>query len=250
MNTQATIIGYGTMGQAIAEVLRHSGGIKVFAVGRNTKQDRAAKEIKKSAVVILAVKPQDAKEALGQFKNYFNRKTILISIMAGVPIKKIVSLSEHKKIVRMMPNLGLAVGEGIAVWKSAGLSVAERKNAKNFMDKITENFEVKNEDMINKATAISGSGPAYFFLLAACMLETGQALGFKRTEGKKLVQKTLFAAAKLSQNADYEGLIKQIASKGGTTEAALRTFEAHGLNKIVTKAVRAAFQRAKKLNHG
>ena len=78
------------------------------------------------------------KEAIESINHHINKKTILISIMAGVSIKKLIKLSGHKKIVRMMPNLGLSVGEGIAVWKTSGLSVAEIKTAKNFINKITE----------------------------------------------------------------------------------------------------------------
>ena len=148
----------------------------------------------------------------------------------------------------MMPNLGLSVGEGIAVWKSVGLSKAESMRARKFIGRITDNFEVRNEDAINRATAVSGSGPAYFFLLADSMLAAAKSLGFSAEESRRLVGKTFGAAAALGKAGNYPELIKKVASKGGTTEAALQTFKQKGFEKMVSSAVRSAYQRAKQLS--
>ncbi len=251
MKMQVTIIGFGTMGQAIAKALSdYAGAVKVFGIDKHNLHDNvSAKNIQKSDFLILAIKPQDAKEALKQVKISLNKKTILISIMAGVSIKKLVALSGQKRIIRMMPNLGLSVGEGIAFWKASGLSLPEVKKAKNLINKITENFETKNEDAINKVTAISGSGPAYFFLLADCLIKTSQSLGFTQDESRKLVGKTLKASALLSKEADYSELIKKIASKGGTTEAALKVFRKKNIARLVEEAVFSAYRRAQELNN-
>jgi pyrroline-5-carboxylate reductase len=248
MKTRVSIIGYGTMGKAIAQALRRKGGVGIFSVGRHTAESRKAREIRKANFVILAVKPHDAPEVMPQFKNYFSKDTILISILAGVPLKKLAHLSGHRKIIRMMPNLGLSVGQGIAVWKSTGLTKAEKARAKKFIGKITENFEVKNEDAINRATAISASGPAYFFLLADSLFEASRSLGFNAPQSRRLAGKTFMAAAALSGSGDFSNLIKKIASKKGTTEAALKTFHKKGFEKIVGSAVRSAYQRAKELS--
>jgi pyrroline-5-carboxylate reductase len=168
--------------------------------------------------------------------------------MAGTSIKKLADISGHKKIIRMMPNLGLSVGEGIAAWKGVGLSSGELKKAQNFINKITENFEVKNEDTINKVTAISASGPAYFFLLADSLMNACRKLGLKKSESEKLVQKTLSASAILGKEANYTELIKRVKSKGGTTEAALKVFQKKNFNGIVSEAVNSAYKRAKELN--
>jgi len=246
MKTDITIIGYGTMGKAIAKALSKSDKrIKISIVDVDKKDLR---NIKVSDFIILAVKPQDAKKMLAELKSYeINKNTILISIMAGFSIKKIRQFSLHKKIIRMMPNLGLSVGSGIAVWKANDLSSSEKKKAKNFINKITENFEVKNEDIINKVTAISGSGPAYFFLLASHLMKASEALGFTKAESRKLVEKTFSASAILSKDSDYSLLINKVASKGGTTEAALQVFKNKNLEKIVSKAVFSAYKKAKEL---
>ncbi len=245
-----TIIGFGTMGKAIAGALsKNDRAVKVFGIDvHNSDSASALNNIGKSEFIILAVKPQDAKEVIEKNKIHFSKDTILVSIMAGTSIKKIFDLSKHKKIVRMMPNLGLVVGEGIAVWKGVGLSANELKKVKNFIDKITENFEVKDEDIINKVTAVSASGPAYFFLLADSMVQACAKLGFKKTESEKLVQKTLSASAVLGKEANYSELIKKVKSKGGTTEAALKVFQKKNFNGIVTEAVNKAYKRAKELN--
>ena len=235
MKTNVTIIGFGTMGKAIAKALARDSSIKIFTVDVDKKD---VSGIKKSDFIILSVKPQDAENAIKQLKNYgLNKNTILISIMAGVPMKKISLLSGHKKIIRMMPNLALS----IAGWISAGLSPIEKKKAKKFLDEITENFEVKKEDDINKITAISGSGPAYFFLLAKELTNTARKLGLK--EAEKLVQKTFQAAAHIE--GDYAELVKKVASKGGTTEAALKVLK---FDKMTEKAVLAAYKKAKELS--
>ena len=248
MTINTTIIGYGTMGKAIAKILSEYSSIKIFTVDVDKKETSG---IKKSDFVILSVKPQDAPEAIKQLKSYgLNKKTILISIMAGFSIKKIMNLSGHKKIIRMMPNLGLSVGAGITAWKKIGLSKLELKKAENFINKITENFEVKDEDTINKVTAISGSGPAYFFLLADCLIKASENLGLTKNESQKLVKKTFLASAMLGKDSIYSSLIEKIASKGGTTEAALKIFKNENFDKIVSKAVFAAYKKAKKLSHG
>ncbi|OGT92781.1 MAG: hypothetical protein A2298_01495, partial [Gammaproteobacteria bacterium RIFOXYB2_FULL_38_6] len=201
MTTNITIVGFGIMGKAIAKTLSRDSSIKIFTIDVDKKDTSG---IKKSDFIILSVKPQNAREALEQLRDLgLNKKTILISIVAGYSIKKILHFSSHKKIIRMMPNLGLSVGAGIAVWKKVGLSESETKKAKNFIDKITENFEVKDEDIINKVTAISGSGPAYFFLLADYMQKASIGLGLSKKESRLLVEKTFSSASLLGKNMDY-----------------------------------------------
>ena len=232
------------MGKAIGKILSKK-GVRVFAVDLD-KKDLSG--IKKSDFIILSVKPQDAPEAIKQLKKYgINKKTILLSIMAGFSLKKLLKLSGHKKIIRMMPNLGLSVGAGIAAWKKTGLPGMESKKAKKFIDQITENFEVKDEDAINKVTALSGSGPAYFFLLANSLMQAAKDLGFSEIQSRKLVEQTFSASAILGKDSEYSALINRIASRGGTTEAALKVFKKKNFDKIVKGAVGAAYKRAKEL---
>lgn len=247
MKKNITIVGCGTMGKAIATILAKDPTIKIFTIDKDYGDTSG---ISKSDFIILAVKPKDASDAIQKLNDYgINKKTILISIMAGVAIEKLLKLSSHKKIIRMMPNLGLSVGVGIAVWKKVGLSSAETKKATNLINKITENFETKDEDTIDKVTAISGSGPAYFFLLADYLIKGAQNLGLSKKESEILVRKTFLASAMFGKDSDYPSLIEKIASKKGTTEAALKVFKNKNFGKIISAAVDAAYKRAKQISH-
>lgn len=240
-----TIVGFGNMGKAIKKALDKNKAGKIFPVDLGLGD---IKNVQNSDFVILSVKPQDAKITLSQIKKAgLKEKSILISILAGFPIKKIQVFSGHRKVVRLMPNLGLLTNSGIAVWKETNLTGKEKKKTKIFLNKITENFEVKNEEMINRATALSGSGPAYFLLLAESLMKASQKLGFKKEESRKLVEKTFLSAALLQKNSEYSELLKKITSKKGTTEMALKIFRKNNFDQIVLKAVLGAYQRAKEL---
>ena len=248
------IIGFGNMGKAIAAALAKSFDVAVF--DRHANRQAAAKKIGVSWLttlsdasrynfIIIAVKPIDVPKLAGQI--VLPESVILISIAAGVNIKTLQRLFKHKKCVRVMTNLGLTAGHGIAAWKQAGLSRSDLLKTQKLLNAISENFEADSEDAIDKVTAISGSGPAYFFYLAQAMERSAMALGFPPLVARKLVEETFLGAAELQKGVGYEQLITRIASKKGTTEAALEVFKKNGMEKIVTKAIRAAYLRAREL---
>lgn len=245
------IIGIGNMGGAIAKVLakRH----RVFIYDKNSGKaniagtvfDRGLKSLDKADFFIIAVKPQDIAGLSTQL--HISRQTILISIAAGIKIAKIQKLFRHEKVIRMMPSLGLSVGQGIAGWKAKGLSAREKSNAAKLLNQITENFEVKKEPDIDAVTAISGSGPAYFFYFADALYRAAIQLGLDPDWARKLVKKTFLASAILQTDKDYQSLISQVKSKKGTTEAALKIFKKHRLDRIIEAAAKAAKQRAREI---
>ena len=148
-----------------------------------------------------------------------------------------------------MPNLGLSVNQGIAAWIAMGLSNVEKKKAKKLVSLFSENFEVKKESIIDSVTAISGSGPAYFFVFARGLELAAKALGFSKVESRILVSKTFLGAAALQKNQDYNKLISHVASKKGTTEQAIKSFSNNSLDKIILQAVKAAQKRAREISH-
>ncbi|MDP3965362.1 MAG: pyrroline-5-carboxylate reductase [bacterium] len=265
------LIGFGHMGQAIAQSLR---GLPVRArtqTGSKSRHDifvadrdaaRVEKEsshlsvtpdnsyagLKDASAVIIAIKPQDLVALAEEIRGRISGNSILVSVAAGVTIAKIKELFGHEKIVRVMPNIGLSVGQGISAWKSSGLSAEETVKARKLLNDLSENFEVDDEGQIDAVTAISGSGPAYFFAFAEALEKAAGALGLDEKESRALVEKTFAAAASLQEGAGYGELIQKVASKGGTTEAALRVFEKNGLSRIVEDAARAAYKRAQELN--
>lgn len=256
------IIGSGVMGSAFAKSLRrNSSAFRIFVADRDpvkarilakragAKVDNGYRQLDKADMVILAVKPQDFSLLAQTIKGRLRQHAILFSIAAGVTIGRIKNLFGHAKVVRVMPNLGLSVGQGIAAWKaSVALTKNDLARARKVLDSVTDNFPVKDENMIDAVTAISGSGPAYFFFLANVLLEAGLTFGFKRAEARTLVEKTLLASAFLQNGADYEALIGKVASRKGTTEAALKVLKKHGADRIIKRAVRAAWRRARKLS--
>ena len=254
------LIGFGNMGRAIAKTLNSAkSGYEISVASKEGLTDMTASEhsvaidnsysgLKDADAVILAVKPQDLAELAGEIKEKIGEHSIIISIAAGVTIEKIKNRFGRDKIVRVMPNLGLSVGEGISAWKSSGLSSSDLEKAQALLNDLSENFEVEKESDIDAVTAISGSGPAYFFLFAEALEKSARALGLSDAQARSLVEKTLSASASLQKGKSYEELISTIASKGGTTEAALKVFNERQLLQIVADATKAAYDRAKKLN--
>ncbi len=245
------------MGQAIARALVKNKSLakifisdrRPFKLSEGIRPDRAFNNLASAGFVMLAVKPQDLAVLAEEIKGKLNPKSLLVSIAAGVTIKKLRKLFAVKKMVRVMPNLGLSVGQGIAGWTSAGLNNIEKQKVKNFLSLFTENFEVKKESDIDAVTAISGSGPAYFFYLAQALQNAAVNLGFPPTLARKLVKKTLLAAGTLQRGKNYQELIKQVASKKGTTEAALKVLNKNHIDQIINQAVKAAQKRAKELSN-
>ena len=227
---------------------RDVASLEKLSSGLSVTPDNAYAGLKDADAVILAVKPQDLAEAAKEIKDSISESAILVSVAAGVSIAKIKELFRRDKIVRVMPNIGLSVGQGISAWKSSGLSAEETVKAREFLNDLSGNFEVDDEGLIDAVTAISGSGPAYFFAFAEALEKSARSLGLGEKESRALVEKTFDAAAALQKGTSYEELVKKVASKGGTTEAALRVFEKNGLLRTVEEATRAAYNRAKELN--
>lgn len=255
------LIGFGHMGQAIAQSLRASksgydisasskdvGSFEKTTSNLSVKPDNEYSGLKGADIVILAVKPQDLTGVAKETKTNISENALLVSVAAGVTIAKIKEMFGRDKIVRVMPNIGLSVGQGISAWKSSGLSTEEAVKAREFLNDLSENFEVDEEGLIDAVTAISGSGPAYFFTFAAALEKSATALGLSASQARALVEKTFAAAASLQKGTGYGELVKKVASKGGTTEAALRVFEKNNLAHTVEEAARAAYTRAQELN--
>ena len=172
---------------------------------------------------------------------------MVVSIMAGVTIQKIKKALGLKKVVRAMPNLGARINKSMTVWTSAG--VQDKKAIHNLFKQIGKSLEVKNEKMIDKATAVSGSGPGFFYYLVSQWLAAAQELGFSKAEAQELLFTTLDGANAILQiDPQPENLVAQVASKGGTTEAGLKVLQKHKIKNLLLQVLKAAEKRAKKLS--
>ncbi len=206
---------------------------KVRAVASNAEIARRAE------VILLAIKPQDLAETAAEFRGGIGKKHVLISILAGTPIKKIRKFfGTQCSVVRAMPNLGAKVGESLTALGGSPDALSTAQAIFLGCGK-TVVLEEKHFDLV---TALSGSGPAYFFYLMELMAEEGQRRGLTAEQSMLLAVQTALGAAKL---ADASGenpgeLRKKVTSKGGTTEAAL---------KILTQKIPAPFSAAIKAAH-
>lgn len=196
-------------------------------------------------LVIMAVKPQQARDVLKEIK-LFVKNQVLLSIMAGVSMPTIIKLSGTKKIVRCMPNTPAQIGNGMTVWKAGGISFEQKENIKKILSALGEEMEVKIENKIDVVTAVSGSGPAYVFDFASHLIEAAVDLGFNQSEANKLVSQTIIGAGMLLKDSSDDASIlrKKVTSKGGTTEAAFKVIDQFKLAKIYKKALKMAYKRA------
>ena len=198
-------------------------------------------------VVILAVKPQILQEVITDIATAAGKDVLVISIAAGVPIAKIEQyFKKPLSLVRVMPNMPALVGSGMSAF-SLGKHATQKhcKITEAILDSFGESAQVP-ERALDLVTAVSGSGPAYFFLFAEKMIEAAYELGMKAELAKKLVYQTALGSAKvmIQTQEDPEDLVAKVASKGGTTEAALGVFQKKGLGRLVHEAVKAAQKRS------
>jgi pyrroline-5-carboxylate reductase len=204
------------------------------------------------ALVIVAVKPQQAGTVLGALAPALQgTRPVLLSIAAGIPI---ASLSRWAgpgvPVIRTMPNRAALIGAGITgAYAAPDVTAAQRELAAAVMSAAGEVVWVGRESDLDVVTALSGSGPAYFFLLAELMMQAAIAEGLEPDAARQLAVGTLHGAGALAHasDGDLARLRAEVTSKGGTTEAALGVFAAADLNGIVARAVHAATQRGRDL---
>ena len=268
------IIGFGNMGSAIAERAKTQYKVAVFDKDiEKTKHLKGIKVfttilelIKNSDVIILAVKPQDLDGVLGKIKDYVDNK-LVVSIAAGVLTRYIEKNLGKVKVVRVMPNLPAKFGKGMScIAKGKFVQRGDIRLVEKIFNKVGKT-KVINENLMDAATAVSGSGPGFYFVSADVMrdkyeqnrneftedfilylINAAREAGFNYKDAKLLATTTGTASEYMVVNSRVAPaeLGKQVTSKGGTTEAGL--IELKGNPKNLTKAVKAALKRAKELS--
>lgn len=206
-------------------------------------------------ILVLSVKPQNLNDALLSVKDHLKEDVLVISIIAG---KKIVNISAELgdvAIVRVMPNTPALVDEGASALFANEKAQAKLDKARLIFLCIGESLVVDDEDLIDVVTAVSGSGPAYFFLLMDEMIKAGVQLGLTEDFAKTLVLQTAKGSALLAALADKDGespaqLSRKVATPGGTTEAAFNVFNDYKFGSMVTAALKRACERSRELSAG
>ena len=201
---------------------------------------------------ILAVKPQVVDEVCADLQSAAVKKPLVISILAGTPIHRIAqALNVDTAIVRCMPNTPALVSKGATgLFANDASSEAQRAQAVALLSAVGIAEWVDREALIDSVTAVSGSGPAYVFLLAEAMMDAGVAQGLPEDVARNLTIQTLVGASEMlaSSEQDAATLRKNVTSPNGTTQAAIESFEASGFRGIVKKALDAARDRGVELS--
>jgi pyrroline-5-carboxylate reductase len=201
-------------------------------------------------LLILAVKPQDSARLFGEIRDLVQPGQVYLSIMAGVRMATISQALAADKIIRAMPNLPAQIGAGVTAFTSTDLVTRiELVMVQNLLSTTGKTIYVEQEEMIDASTAISGSGPAYVYFFMNAMMEAAKQMGFSASEAELLVSQTFTGAVDLYNKADLscENWISKVASKGGTTEAALRVWRETALHEDIVAGVNAALERAREL---
>lgn len=209
-----------------------------------------AQAVQDADVVVLAVKPQSIGIVAEELRSSIDDQ-LFISIAAGTPLKKLsVLFGEHLAIVRCMPNTPALVGEGITgMLANTNVSRAQHALAERILNVCGTVVWFESDDDLDKVTALSGSGPAYFFYLIESLVRAGQSMGLSHDAALRLVVQTAIGAgAMISQeDADPTQLRKNVTSPGGTTEAALSHLTQQRVDQEIVAAVNAAYRRAQEL---
>ncbi|WP_190600517.1 pyrroline-5-carboxylate reductase [Candidatus Vesicomyidisocius sp. SY067_SCS001] len=203
------------------------------------------------STIIFAVKPQVLSSVCKNLKNKLTNNTLIISIAAGVRSHDIERwLGGNQAIVRTMPNTPALINQGITgLFANKQVSNKQKFLAENILSSVGECLWVNDEDLLNTITAVSGSGPAYFFLMLESMTKAGITLGLDEVVAQKLsIQTALGASMMASHSKDSPRQLRnKVTSKNGTTEAAIESLQNQNFEVIITHAIRAASDRANKI---
>ncbi len=219
--------------------------------GIHTTTDNAA-AARQAEVLVLAVKPQRLDQALKQIGNALPQDALVLSIVAGATTRWIARRLNRPAVVRAMPNTPAQIGQGITVWTATeAVTPAQREAAERILGALGETVYLEDEDYLDMATALSGTGPAYVFLFMEALVDAGVHLGFPRRIAERLVAQTVLGSAAFYRQ--HQGKVhlahlrNQVTSPGGTSAAALYYLEKAGFRTAISRAVWAAYERARQL---
>jgi pyrroline-5-carboxylate reductase len=217
-----------------------------------TAEDNAA-IAKKVDILVLSVKPQNMTDALESIKDAIGGDTLIISIAAGIKVSNIAAILGDRPIVRVMPNTPALIGEGASALFANEKAKPTLEAAETIFSAVGRAVIVEDEGLIDAVTAVSGSGPAYYFLLTEEMIKAASQLGLPEVTAKELVLQTAKGAALLAAEADKKGetpaqLRKKVTSPGGTTEAALKVFAEGKISELISAAIKRARDRSQELS--
>ena len=259
-------IGSGTMAEAMIQALLRAGEVtpeQIIASGPRPERGEKLRDrygvrvatdnvatASEADVVILSVKPQVLPPVLAELRGHIQPTAIVLSIVAGMPMAVIRAGLDHAAVVRTMPNTPAQIGEGMTVWTAASaVTELQRAQARAILRTMGPEMHVTHEDALNMATAVSGTGPTYVFLLMEALVDAAVHLGFSCRQARLLVIQTVLGSARFAQESDLHlaQLRNQVTSPGGTSAEAIYQLEKGGLRTILSKAIWAAYRKSRLL---
>lgn len=260
------VVGGGTMGAAICEAvlgrrLTHPTRVTVAEPESDRRAAlqarlgvravaRAAEALDEARLVLLAVKPQAFPRVAEELQGRIPQGVPVLSIMAGLTLERVAADLGHAQVVRSMPNAAARVFESATVWCAApAVTAAQRDLVRTVLGAIGHAMEVEEESLLDSATAVSGSGPAYLCLVAEAMIEGAVGIGLTRALAQHLVFQTFVGTASLlGAPGAHPALVREsVTSPGGTTAAGLQALERGAVRAAFVEAIRAGLQRAREL---
>ena len=204
-------------------------------------------------IVVLSTKPQNLGEVMPDIRGHLRRQGLLLSILAGTPIRKLSDGVAHASVVRAMPNTPAQIGQGMTVWTATPeVTEEQRSQAQAILGAFGQELFVADESYLDMATALSGTGPAYVFMFMEALIDAGVHLGFSRRVSEQLVFQTMRGSLEYAAQSGKHvaELRNQVTSPGGTTAAALYHMEKGGLRTVISRGIWAAYQRSVELGQG
>jgi pyrroline-5-carboxylate reductase len=265
-NLKIAVIGAGVMGEAMIGCLIKQGLVTADQVVATDPRRERREELERSLGVrttdgnveaarwaqlaILSVKPQTLPVLLPELRGTLGDGELVISIVAGATVRQLSEGMQHAAVVRSMPNTPAQIGEGMTVW-TAGDAVSELQRgwARVVLGSFGRELYVADESYLDMATALSGTGPAYVFMMMEAMIDAGVHMGFPRYMAEELVMQTILGSVRYAEATGRHAaeLRNGVTSPGGTTAAAMYELEKGGLRTVLSDAIWAAYRRSVEL---
>jgi len=261
-----TFVGPGVMAEAMLIGLLETAGVPAgqvtFSGPRQNRLERLAERyevgtslqnrdaVAEADIVVISVKPQSLTAVLKDLRGGVPQGALVLSIVAGARLRTLTGGLEHPAVVRSMPNTPARVGEGITVWTaSAAVDDEQREQAKLILAALGQEILVEDENYLDMATALSGTGPSYVYLFMEAMVDAGVHLGFPRRIAEQLVVQTVKGSVAYYEHSPRHlaRLRNEVTSPGGTSAAALYYLEKAGFRTALSRAIWAAYERSSAL---
>jgi pyrroline-5-carboxylate reductase len=224
-----------------------AGNLEAATFGHGARRNSEGEEHRSGSIVVLAVKPQRFGGILKELRGQLQEDQLVLSIIAGAGLETIAEELLHPAVVRAMPNTPAQIGQGMTAWTAARqVHETQREQVRAMLGALGKEIYVEEEKMIDMATALSGTGPTYIFLVMEALVEAGVHMGFSRLVAQELVQQTMLGSVLFAQESHKHPaeLRDMVTSPGGTSAAAIYQMEKGSLRTVLSKAVWAAYQRA------